>query len=232
MARILLVDDDAGLLAVLTLAFGDAGHEVVCAGDGRAALIRLEQGDIELLVTDVNMPELDGFALVRTLRGRGDALPILVLTARDDEIDEALGLELGADDYVTKPFSNRVLISRVAALLRRQAIRGGAPVEPPSAARRIGALELDDARLEVRWAGQLMTTTMTELRLLDALTRRPGIVLSRDALLERVRGDGTVVAPRIIDTYVNRLRRKLEAIDPAFDRIETVVGAGYRWRHP
>ncbi len=232
MARILLVDDDAGLLAVLTLAFGDAGHEVVCAGDGRAALIRLEQGDIELLVTDVNMPELDGFALVRTLRGRGDALPILVLTARDDEIDEALGLELGADDYVTKPFSNRVLISRVAALLRRQAIRGGAPVEPPSAARRIGALELDDARLEVRWAGQLMTTTMTELRLLDALTRRPGIVLSRDALLERVRGDGTVVAPRIIDTYVNRLRRKLEAIDPAFDRIETVVGAGYRWRDP
>lgn len=232
MARILLVDDDAGLLAVLTLAFGDAGHEVVCAGDGRAALIRLEQGDIELLVTDVNMPELDGFALVRTLRGRGDALPILVLTARDDEIDEALGLELGADDYVTKPFSNRVLVSRVAALLRRQAIRGGAPVDPPSAARRVGALELDDARLEVRWAGQLLTTTMTELRLLDALTRRPGIVLSRDALLERVRGDGTVVAPRIIDTYVNRLRRKLEAIDPAFDRIETVVGAGYRWRDP
>ena len=232
MARILLVDDDAGLLAVLTLAFGDAGHEVVCAGDGRAALIRLEQGDIELLVTDVNMPELDGFALVRTLRGRGDALPILVLTARDDEIDEALGLELGADDYVTKPFSNRVLISRVAALLRRQAIRGGAPVDPPSASRRVGALELDDARLEVRWAGQLLTTTMTELRLLDALTRRPGIVLSRDALLERVRGDGTVVAPRIIDTYVNRLRRKLEAIDPAFDRIETVVGAGYRWRDP
>lgn len=232
MARILLVDDDAGLLAVLTLAFGDAGHEVVCAGDGRAALVRLERGDIELLVTDVNMPELDGFALVRTLRARGDGLPILVLTARDDEIDEALGLELGADDYVTKPFSNRVLVSRVAALLRRQAIRGGAPVEPPSAARRIGALELDDARLEVRWAGQLMTTTMTELRLLDALTRRPGIVLSRDALLERVRGDGTVVAPRIIDTYVNRLRRKLEAIDPAFDRIETVVGAGYRWRDP
>jgi DNA-binding response OmpR family regulator len=232
MARILLVDDDAGLLAVLTLAFGDAGHEVVCAGDGRAALVRLERGDIELLVTDVNMPELDGFALVRTLRARGDALPILVLTARDDEIDEALGLELGADDYVTKPFSNRVLVSRVAALLRRQAIRGGAPVDPPSAARRIGALELDDARLEVRWAGHLLTTTMTELRLLDALTRRPGIVLSRDALLERVRGDGTVVAPRIIDTYVNRLRRKLEAIDPAFDRIETVVGAGYRWRDP
>lgn len=228
MARILLVDDDPGLLAVLTLAFGDVGHEVVCAGDGREALAKLD--GVELLVTDVNMPHLDGFALVRTLRGRGDMLPILVLTARDDEIDEALGLELGADDYVTKPFSNRVLTSRVAALLRRQAIRGGAAVEATAAPRRIGALELDDARLEVRWSGHTLQTTMTELRLLDALTRRPGIVLSRDALLERVRGDGTVVAPRIIDTYVNRLRRKLEAVDPSFDRIETVIGAGYRWR--
>ncbi len=230
MARLLLVDDDAGLLAVLTLAFGDAGHEVVCAADGREALDRLEAGDIELLVTDVNMPKLDGLALVRTLRGRGDPLPILVLTARDDELDEALGLELGADDYVTKPFSNRVLTTRVAALLRRQAIRGGAVIEPTTAPRRIGALQLDDARLEVQWSGHIVQTTMTELRLLDALTRRPGIVLSRDALLERIRGDGTVVAPRIIDTYVNRLRRKLEAIDPTFDRIETVVGAGYRWR--
>ena len=230
MARLLLVDDDAGLLAVLTLAFGDAGHEVVCAADGREALDRLEVGDIDVLVTDVNMPKLDGLALVRTLRGRGNPLPILVLTARDDEIDEALGLELGADDYVTKPFSNRVLITRVAALLRRQAIRGGAVIEPATAPRRIGALQLDDTRLEVQWSGHIVQTTMTELRLLDALTRRPGIVLSRDALLERIRGDGSVVAPRIIDTYVNRLRRKLEAIDPTFDRIETVVGAGYRWR--
>jgi len=229
MARILLVDDDAGLLAVLALAFGDANHEVVTAPDGREALDRLARGDIDLLVTDVNMPKLDGFALVRALRQRGDDLPILVLTARDDEIDEALGLELGADDYVTKPFSNRVLLSRVAALLRRQAVRGGAPAEAV-AVRHVGALELDDARLEVRWRGNALQTTMTELRLLDALTRRPGIVLSRDALLERIRGDGTVVAPRIIDTYVNRLRRKLEAIDPEFDRIETVVGAGYRWR--
>ena len=172
MARILLVDDDAGLLAVLTLAFGDAGHEVVCAGDGRAALIRLEQGDIELLVTDVNMPELDGFALVRTLRGRGDALPILVLTARDDEIDEALGLELGADDYVTKPFSNRVLISRVAALLRRQAIRGGAPVEPPSAARRIGAAPWHSSRRPPVEAWHALSSSPTNARCTSARPAR------------------------------------------------------------
>jgi DNA-binding response OmpR family regulator len=231
MARILLVDDDEALLAVLQLAIGEAGHEVIVARDGREGLALAERERPSLLVTDVNMPLLDGFALVRTLRERGHGLPILVLTARDDEIDEALGLELGADDYVTKPFSNRVLLSRVAALLRRQALREGDTVTAP-APRRLGELELDEERLEVRWRGQAIETTMTELRLLETLTRRPGIVLSRDAVLERIRGDGTVVAPRIIDTYVNRLRRKLEAVDPAFDRIETVIGAGYRWRDP
>ncbi|HWB74042.1 MAG TPA: response regulator transcription factor [Nannocystaceae bacterium] len=229
MARILLVDDDEALLAVLQLAFGEAGHEVIVARDGREGLAVAERESPALLVTDVNMPKLDGFALVKTLRARGHGLPILVLTARDDEIDEALGLELGADDYVTKPFSNRVLLSRVAALLRRQALRDGDD-RSAKAPRRIGELELDEERLEVRWKGQAIETTMTELRLLETLTRRPGIVLSRDAVLERIRGDGTVVAPRIIDTYVNRLRRKLEAIDPDFDRIETVIGAGYRWR--
>ena len=229
MARILLVDDDEALLAVLQLAFGEAGHEVIVARDGREGLASAERESPALLVTDVNMPKLDGFALVKTLRERGHGLPILVLTARDDEIDEALGLELGADDYVTKPFSNRVLLSRVAALLRRQALREG-DERSAKAPRRIGELELDEERLEVRWKGQAIETTMTELRLLETLTRRPGIVLSRDAVLERIRGDGTVVAPRIIDTYVNRLRRKLEAIDPDFDRIETVIGAGYRWR--
>jgi DNA-binding response OmpR family regulator len=229
MARILLVDDDEALLAVLQLAFGEAGHEVIVARDGRVGLALAERESPALLVTDVNMPKLDGFALVRTLRERGHGLPILVLTARDDEIDEALGLELGADDYVTKPFSNRVLLSRVAALLRRQALRDGDD-RSAKAPRKIGELELDEERLEVRWKGQAIETTMTELRLLETLTRRPGIVLSRDAVLERIRGDGTVVAPRIIDTYVNRLRRKLEAVDAGFDRIETVIGAGYRWR--
>jgi DNA-binding response OmpR family regulator len=229
MARILLVDDDEALLAVLQLAFGEAGHEVIVAKDGREGLATAERESPALLVTDVNMPKLDGFALVKTLRERGHGLPILVLTARDDEIDEALGLELGADDYVTKPFSSRVLLSRVAALLRRQALRDGDD-RSAKAPRRIGELELDDERLEVRWKGQAIETTMTELRLLETLTRRPGVVLSRDAVLERIRGDGTVVAPRIIDTYVNRLRRKLEAVDAGFDRIETVIGAGYRWR--
>ncbi len=231
MARILLVDDDDALLAVLLLAFGEAGHEVIVAHDGREGLALAERESPALLVTDVNMPRLDGFALVRTLRERGHGLPILVLTARDDEIDEALGLELGADDYVTKPFSNRVLLSRVAALLRRQALRDGDD-RSARAPRKLGDLELDEERLEVRWKGRAIETTMTELRLLETLTRRPGVVLSRDAVLERIRGDGTVVAPRIIDTYVNRLRRKLEAIDDGFDRIETVIGAGYRWRDP
>jgi DNA-binding response OmpR family regulator len=229
MARVLLVDDDEALLEVLAIAFGDAGHEVERATDGKVALAAIARTRPDLVVCDVLMPRLDGFALVRSLREKGDAMPIVMLTSRDSELDEALGLELGADDYVTKPFSSRVLLARVAALLRRQSVREGVG-GPASPARRTGELEIDEERLEVRYRGVLVETTVTELRLLEALTRRPGAVLTRAAVLERIRGDGSVVAPRIVDTYVNRLRRKLEAIEPGFDRLEAVIGAGYRWR--
>jgi DNA-binding response OmpR family regulator len=173
------------------------------------------------------MPGLDGFSLCRRLRESGNRVPLVLLTSRDDEIDEALGLELGADDYVAKPFSTRVLLARVAALLRRDAMRAAHQTEHAVAK---GALELFPERLEVRYAGKPITVTVTEFRLLEALASRAGFVLSRDRLLEIVRGDESVVAERIIDTYVRRLRRKIEAIDPAFDRIETVIGAGYRWK--
>jgi len=229
MAHILLIDDDAGLLDVLSLAFEDAGHQVTSARDGEEGLAAIDRAPPELLVSDVNMPRRDGFSLLRALRERGDELPIILLTSRDSEIDEALGLELGADDYVAKPFSTRVLLARVAALLRRQALRSGAAqakVEPLV----VDALTLDPERLEVRYRDQPITVTVSEFRLLEALCRRPGVVFSRDQLLDKMRGDDTVVADRIIDTYVRRLRRKLEVVDAKFDRIETVIGAGYRWR--
>jgi len=229
MARILLVDDDEALLDVLTMAFADAGHDVESAEDGLAALERIKRAAVDAIVTDVNMPRLDGFALCKRLREAGDLVPIVMLTSRDGEIDEALGLELGADDYVAKPFSTRVLLARVAALLRRDALRKGAPAGA-GAIVRAGDLVLDGDRIEARYRGALLSTTLTEFRLLEALARRPGVVLSRDRLLEVVRGDGSVVVERIIDTYVRRLRRKLEAVEDGFDRIETVVGAGYRWR--
>jgi DNA-binding response OmpR family regulator len=228
MARILLIDDDASLLDALTIAFEDAGHEVLTAGDGLRGFERVRDGRPDAVVSDVNMPGLDGFSLCKKLRESGSRVPLVLLTSRDNEIDEALGLELGADDYVAKPFSTRVLLARIAALLRREALRSAPEVEHPLVKK--GALELSPERLEVRYAGVAVVATVTEFRLLEALATRAGMVLSRERLLEIVRGDESVVAERIIDTYVRRLRRKLEAIEPSFDRIETVIGAGYRWK--
>jgi DNA-binding response OmpR family regulator len=235
MSRILLVDDDPSLLDALAIAFGDEGHSVTTAVDGAAALAAIERDRPDAVVSDVNMPGIDGFTLCRKLRSAGNTVPVILLTSRDSDIDETLGLELGADDYVAKPFNVRVLLARVSALLRRDALRarpspGSAGAEERHAPVVLGPLTLDPDRLEGHYQGQPLTLTLTEFRLLEALLRRPGLVLSRDRLLEIVRGDDSVVAGRIVDTYVRRLRRKLESIDPQFDRIETVIGAGYRYK--
>jgi DNA-binding response OmpR family regulator len=226
--RVLLVDDDEALLDVLALSFEEAGHLVARARDGRQALEAIRSQRPDVVVSDVNMPHVDGFTLCRRLREAGDGLPLVLLTSRDSEIDEALGLEIGADDYVTKPFSTRVLLARVAALLRREELRAGGAARQPRLVR--GELELDTERLSCTYRGQPVTVTVTELRLLEALVRRPEVVLSRAQLVAVARDDASVVAERIVDTYINRLRRKLEAIDPTFRGIETVIGAGYRWR--
>jgi DNA-binding response OmpR family regulator len=228
MAHILLIDDDAALLEVLAVAFSAAGHQVGRSLDGADALAQVQRSPPDLVVSDVNLPVMDGFTLCRRIRESGSTVPIVLLTSRDTEIDEALGLELGADDYLTKPFSTRVLLARVAALLRRQGWREGSPSSTVSA----DGLELALEQLQVRFRGRSVPVTVTEFRLLEALIRRPGHVLSRDQLLDATRGDDAAVADRIIDTYVRRLRRKLESIEPGFDRIETVIGAGYRWRSP
>lgn len=227
VARIVLIDDDRSLLDVLGLAFEDAGHEITTASDGREGLARIAEVHPDAVVSDVNMPRLDGFALCRSLREAGNRVPLVLLTSREGEVDEALGLDLGADDYVTKPFSTRVLLARIAALLRRQAVRDDQDDVAPL--RSVGRLTLQPDRLEARWDTTVVATTVTEFRILEVLTERSGVVLSRSAILERVRGD-TVVAERIVDTYVRRLRRKFEAVDADFDRIDTVVGAGYRWK--
>jgi DNA-binding response OmpR family regulator len=229
MARLLLIDDDPSLLDVLSLAFEDAGHSVITAPDGAAGLRAIAAGGVELVVSDVNMPLVDGFALCRKLREGKSELPVILLTSRDSDIDEALGLDVGADDYVTKPFSTRVLVSRVAALLRRSELRAGSAAQ--EAVRRVGKLELLSERLEVRYAGVQLEVTVSEFRLLELLASRPGIVFSRDKLLELMRGD-TAVEPRLVDTYVRRLRRKFESVDAGADVIETVIGAGYRLREP
>jgi DNA-binding response OmpR family regulator len=223
MARLLLIDDDPSLLEALTLAFTDAGHDVVTAEDGAAGERLARTVNPALIVTDVNMPLLDGFALCRKLRAAGNDVPMILLTSRDSDIDEALGLDVGADDYVSKPFNTRVLLARIAALLRRAEARA----EPAPRWLTAGQLTLSPERLEARYAGTPLQVTVTEFRLLECLARTPGAVLSRARLLDLLRGDTSVEA-RLVDTYVRRLRRKFEAIDANAVVIETVIGAGYR----
>ena len=228
MALVLLVDDDTALLDVLSLAFTDAGHEVRCAKDGREALELTMREPPDLLVTDVNLPHRDGYSLVRELRAKGHTLPIVLLTSRDTEVDEILGFDLGADDFVSKPFSTRALLARVSALLRREAARRTVGETPKPVT--CGKLVLDPERMSATYDKTPLTLTLTEHRLLEAFVRRPGIVLSRTRLLELGRGDDGIVDERLVDTYVRRLRRKIEAVDSSFDAIETVIGAGYRLR--
>ena len=229
MPRILLIDDDPALQDVLSLALEDAGHEVDVASDGLEGLAKLAEAGADVVVSDVNMPRMDGFTLCRRLRDAGETTPLILLTSRDSEIDEALGLELGADDYVTKPFSTRVLLARINALMRREASRA---TEQTGALFTLGDLSLDADRLELRYQGTLIPVTVTEFRMIEALASRPGVVLSRGMMLDRMRGDDSVVAERLVDTYIRRMRRKFERIDADFAEIETVVGAGYRWREP
>jgi DNA-binding response OmpR family regulator len=197
---------------------------VLTANNGNDGLARIAADQPDAVVCDVNMPGLDGFSLCQRLRSSGHLVPLVLLTSRDNDIDEAVGLEFGADDYVAKPFSTRVLLARIRGLLRRQSAPPALPLTP-----HVG-LHLDAERLTATFNSELLTTTVTEFRLLQALTSRPGVVFSRDRLLTMARGDDSVVAIRIVDTYVRRLRRLLEAVDPEFDALETVVGAGYRWR--
>ncbi|MBS1120636.1 MAG: DNA-binding response regulator ChvI [Deltaproteobacteria bacterium] len=223
--RLLLIDDDADLLDGLRVVLGAEGHVITALTAGRPAVALLQAERFDAIVCDVNLPDLDGFAICRQLRARGDTTPLVLLTSRDGDIDEALGLELGADDYMTKPFSTRVLLARLGALARR-----AAPALQDDLVR-AGELEIDRERLSIRYRHIAIPATLTELRLLVALAERPGRVLAREVLLERAREDDSFVAPRLVDTYIARLRKKLDEIEPgAGAQIETVTGAGYRWR--
>ena len=221
---ILLVDDERDYLEMVAMSLESHGLRCVLAHDGIEARERLRAGDVDLVVSDVNMPRLDGFSLCRELRGQDATLPIILLTSRDSEIDETLGLELGADDYIAKPVSNRVLLARIRALLRR-----AHAVERASLSEVLthGPLTLDEARLSVTCQGRALEgITVTEFRLLFKLAGSPGRVFTRAQLLRAMREDGdSFVAERMVDSYINRLRRKLAPHDGL---LETVVGMGYR----
>jgi two-component system OmpR family response regulator len=222
--KILVVDDDAHIRQVLTFALGKAGMETREAGDGEAALAAADRERPDLVVLDINMPRMDGLEVCRRLRAAGD-VPILFLSSRDDEIDRVLGLELGADDYVVKPFSPREVVARVSAILKR----GGRRLSEagPKAAVVHNRLRLDAEAWEAEWAGEKVPLTVTEFQLLLLLASLPSKVFTRDAIIDRLHGPGFAITDRTIDSHIRNLRHKFAALG-AHDIVETRPGVGYR----
>lgn len=223
MAKILIADDDPHIRQLLAFALEKAGFETAQAEDGEAALAQVAALAPDLLVLDINMPRLSGLEVCRQVRARSE-LPILFLSSRDEEIDRVLGIELGADDYVVKPFSPREVTARVTAILRRA--RGPAPATPKSEIAH-GRLTLDPDAWLALWDGQPLALTVTEFGVLRALAAAPTKVFSRDAIIDRLRGPGFAITDRTVDSHVRNLRAKFAALD-AHDVIETRAGVGYR----
>jgi len=238
MAKITLVDDDENIVASVSLALESHGHAVKAYYDGASGLAALENDPPDLAILDVKMPRMDGMEVLRRLRRTSD-LPVIILTSKDEEIDEILGFNLGADDYMHKPFSQRLLIERVKAVLRRAGVDaeepGVAPAAAPgadNAARAIkrGKLTLDPARHDCLWDGKPVKLTVTEFLLLQSLAQRPGFVKSRDNLMDAAYDDQVYVDDRTIDSHIKRMRKKFRDVDSEFDAIETLYGVGYRYR--
>ncbi len=225
-ARILLVDDEEAIQTLLAYPLRREGYEVVPARDGRQALDLFAAQRFDLVVLDLMMPRLDGIEVCRRLRSRSQ-VPIIMLTARDDEVDKVLGLEIGADDYITKPFSVREFSSRVKAALRRTRMQGTGDAEGTIAA---GDLSIDLSRRQVRVRDERVQLTYVEFEILAALARSPGRVFDRDTLLERVWGDSAYRDPRTIDVHIRHLREKVERDAKEPEYLFTVRGVGYRFR--
>jgi two-component system response regulator ChvI len=229
-ATIALVDDDRNILTSVSIALQSEGFAVRVYPDGEAALKALTDNPADLAVLDIKMPKMDGMELLRRLREK-TAMPAIFLTSKDDELDEALGLALGADDYITKPFSQRLLIARIRAILRRTEARAIPENDATPAPEKIlrGRLEMDPARHRVTWNGEDVTLTVTEFMILEALAQRPGFVKSRDQLMDAAYQDDVYVDDRTIDSHIKRLRRKFRQVDGGFKSIETLYGVGYRF---
>ena len=224
MNTIALVDDDQNILTSVSIALEAEGFEVRTFKDGEEALRGLTQRPVDLAILDIKMPRMDGMELLSRLR-RQSALPVIFLTAKDDEVDEIMGLRLGADDYIKKPFSQRLLIERIRAILRR---KDAAPVgsEDGENVLRRGDLMLDPDRHLCMWKGKEVTLTVTEFLLVEALARRPGHVKNRDQLIDAAYGENIYVEDRTIDSHVKRLRRKFRQTDKECSEIETLYGVG------
>ena len=229
---IALVDDDRNILTSVSIALQAEGFVTRVYSDGGTALKALADNPADLGVFDIKMPNMDGMELLRRLR-ESSSMPVIFLTSKDDELDEALGLAMGADDYIAKPFSQRLLIARIRAILRRQELaRGEATAsadEPEAPLLERGRLTMDPARHKVVWDGKDVSLTVTEFLILETLAQRPGVVKNRNQLLDVAYSDDVYVDDRTIDSHIKRIRRKFRAVDPEFDAIETLYGVGYRF---
>ena len=223
---IALVDDDQNILTSLSAALVDEGYKVETYADGQEAFEKIERRPADLAILDIKMPRMDGLELLTKLRMR-HRMPIIFLTSKDDEIDEIMGLRMGADDYIKKPFSQRLLMERVKAVLRRHEVSSGNEINDEIVRR--NDLVLDPSRHLCAWKEIEVNLTVTEFLLIQALTRRPGHVKSRDQLIDAAYGENTYVDDRTIDSHIKRLRRKFKDVDDEYSQIETLYGVGYRY---
>src|ERR1700744_1746593 len=235
MANIALVDDDKNILASVTMLLEQEGYHVKGFSDPAAALTALSTSPPDLAILDIKMPRMDGLELLRRLRQANAELPVIFLTSQDEEIDALMGLNAGADDYIRKPFSHRLLLDRVRAGLRRPGGRGAVPAAPANGDAKKealvrGKLALDPQRHECTWDGKPVRLTVTEFLILQALAQRPGFVKSRDSLMDAAYDDQVYVDDRTIDSHIKRLRKKFKAVADDFDAIETLYGVGYRYK--
>ena len=232
---IALVDDDRNILTSVSIALQAEGFVTRVYTDGQAALKAFADNPPDMGVFDIKMPQMDGMELLRRVREMGGAIgsmPVIFLTSKDDELDEALGLAMGADDYIAKPFSQRLLLARIRAVLRRTEMRArpsGEEEETEQAEIVRGRLVMDPARHRVKWDGKDVTLTVTEFMILEALAQRPGVVKSRNQLMDVAYQDDIYVDDRTIDSHIKRMRRKFRAVDDSFNSIETLYGVGYRF---
>lgn len=227
-ATIALVDDDRNILTSVSMALESDGLQVRTYSDGSSALAGLSSKPADVAVLDIKMPRMDGLELLQRLRKTTD-MPVIFLTSKDDEIDEVLGLKLGADDYIKKPFSQRLLIERIRALLRRTQLSQLGTGERPQESMARGRLIMDPARHLCSWDGIPVNLTVTEFLILKALAQRPGHVKSRDQLMDAAYDDQVYVDDRTIDSHIKRLRKKLRQVDANFTGIETLYGLGYKF---
>ena len=227
---IALVDDDRNILISVTMALEAEGFKVKTYNDGEAALAGLLESLPQLVVLDIKMPRMDGMEVLSRLREKSK-IPVIFLTSRDDEVDEVIGLRMGADDYIKKPFSQRLLIERIKTLLRRNSAAEPAAATSGSEEQIVrGHLKLDDAKHLCTWKDEPVSLTVTEYLLIKALAERPGHVRNRDQLIDMAYGENIYIDDRTVDSHIKRVRKKFKDLDPEFNHIETLYGVGYRYK--